>query len=169
MSFKSIGDVICKIRKYVPKKMSRSDEAILKILLAIAGKYGKWYAVPFQLTILKILKKRYDINISLRNLNYRLSYLEMNGWFDRRRRFVQDKWGRYHGRSTLFLLSLKTKRFLRGMIKQSLIWGKWFHKEFSAMLSQVEPKIRETIVADAEQLEKWKRWASQMAENHAVS
>lgn len=167
MSFKSLGSCIPRISKYLPKNMSRSDEAILKILVAIAGKYGKWYAVPFQRTILKILRKRYDIDISLRALNYRLAYLEINGWFDRRRRFVQDEQGKYRGRSTLFLLSQKTKRFLRGMMKQGLIWAKWFKKDFFHIFSQVDEDVRTSIVADAAQLEKWKSWAGRMSEQSA--
>lgn len=81
--------------------------SIFQTLIYLSSKYGKKYCYPSQDKIVEILSKFYKVDISRRSLNRWLRYLEDEGYFERRRRITMGDDGRFHFRSTIYILKGK--------------------------------------------------------------
>lgn len=94
--------------------------AIAKTLLAIAKKYEKGYCYPSQRHILRLLRQRQWIDISLRTLNRYLKEMEEEGYFSRVRRLRCGQGGKIVFCSTLYKLGGK----LFNWVYKEVSWGK---------------------------------------------
>ena len=114
-----ISKVVRKVlpRRYTPKNLSRLDEAILKTLAILQHHNGKkWVAIP-QATLCLLLQRYYKLRCSRRTLNYHLAALEQRGYIKRIRRVRNGKGGKLQPLPTIYELTAKAKRFLKGLYK----------------------------------------------------
>lgn len=95
-------------------------EGIAKTLLAVAKKYEKAYCYPSQKHILRLLKKRHWIEISIRTLNRYLREMEDEGYFSRVRRLRCGEGGKIVFCSTLYKIGGK----LFNWAYKEVSWGK---------------------------------------------
>ncbi len=92
----------------------RPDLLILSALSSIAGRAGRGYAFPSQDTLCDILAK-FGRQMSRRTLNRHLNALVRQGWIKRVRRHQADKVRGMVFRSTLYTLSRRALRWLKGL------------------------------------------------------
>ncbi len=90
------------------------DLMILSALSSIAGRAGKGYAFPSQDTLCNILDK-FGRKMSRRTLNRHLNSLVRAGWIKRTRRHQADPVRGMTFRSTLYTLTRRSLRWLKGL------------------------------------------------------
>ncbi len=78
--------------------------SICQTIIYLSSKNGKKYCFPSQAKLLELLKTYYQVDISRRTLNRALKYLEGLGYFERRRRISKGADGRFHFKSTLYVI-----------------------------------------------------------------
>lgn len=81
--------------------------SIFQTLIHLSRKYGKKYCYPSQDKIIELLKKYHKVELSRRSLNRWLRYLEDAGYFERKRRITMGDDGRFHFRSTVYIIKGK--------------------------------------------------------------
>lgn len=81
--------------------------SVCQTLIYLSSKNGKSYCFPSQTKLLELLEKYYEVAVSRRTLNRCLKYMEEKGFILRRRRITKSVDGRYHFKSTLYLMKKK--------------------------------------------------------------
>jgi hypothetical protein len=114
------------LRGYLPTRPSVGREGILKTLAAFCGQNKKGYCSTSQEVLLKQLKKFYKFSLHLRMLNYHLKYLERYGWIRRIRRLSRSPRGELVTLTTLYIITEKCMRYLKGMYKFGRRIATWF-------------------------------------------
>jgi len=137
------------------------DSCILQTLLACQAKSGKRYCFPSQDKILELLKTHYGIERTRRWLNYRLRYLQDNGFIKRVRRIKRNGVGTLTFRSTLYFLTKKTFLFfsrLAGfLVRCGIKVRKWWEEKKPAPVSQPGPAMEEVSTPPPEVQKKYIR------------
>ena len=125
------------------KQLNYFDLCILETLLACQVKFGKNYSYPSQDTILSLLQSHHGVIRSRRWLNYRLRYLEDQGFIKRVRRIKRNRYGLLCFRSTLYWLKktawalfLKSANLYE---RAKLKVKRWWEQKKPAPVSQPEP------------------------------
>ena len=128
-------------------KLNSFDQYILNVLLSCQVKYGKNYSYPSQTTILSLLQSHYGITRSRRWLNYRLRYLEDNGFIKRVRRIKAGPAGILIIRSTMYWLGRSAYQVFSKtaslLSRAKLKIKKWWEQKKPAPVSQPEPADEE--------------------------
>ena len=104
------------------KRLSRSDECIMKTIFSISTKYHKTYCNPKLSTLQKILYDRYKIKIAERTLRLHLRILEAKQYLIVRKKVTRLKSGQILGMPNLYFVTRKMRNFLKGIVKQTAIW-----------------------------------------------
>ena len=125
--------------------MLSKKEAIIFVLLGLARNHNKTYCFPSQRTILRLLKKFYQVTISRRHLNRILKILEAEGILERIRRLRKGIEGKivfcstlYKFKGKLFNLLFKMKNRLNGLFSFFRV-PKWSH--YKTKGRQRSPKL----------------------------
>jgi hypothetical protein len=84
--------------------------SLFQTLIHLSRKYGKKYCYPSQDKIVELLKKYHKVELSRRSLNRWLRYLEDEGYFERKRRITMGDDGRFHFKSTIYIIKGKMFR-----------------------------------------------------------
>ena len=89
--------------------IDRKDAAILAVIKGLAVRFNSTYSKPRQITILKLLKDRYGIEMCRRTLCYRLAALDALKITQRFRRHYKRADGQLVLRSTAYYVSVVAK------------------------------------------------------------
>jgi hypothetical protein len=118
---------------YQKVNVKQFDEKILTTLLAIQERYNKPYSFPSQEKILALCHQYYGISRCKRTLNYRLKYLEQQGFIVRKKRIKRLRNGTLKLATTLYFLTTKAYsyiknlcRFVTRILKRRPSWVKQF-------------------------------------------
>lgn len=114
--------------------------SICQTLIYLSSRNGKSYCFPSQAKLLELLEKYYQVVVSRRTLNRCLKYMEDMGYFQRRRRITKSIDGRYHFKSTLYMI--KKKIFKMAIQFSALIKNGPYWKDIS---KPAEPQIPGTV------------------------
>jgi len=95
--------------------MTKTHEAILKMLAGFQRTFGKDYCRPPQRLMLKRLKEFHGIEISLRTLNRRLKELREWGYLWKIVRHVRGHGIKMVCRATAYYLLEKTRKYFLGL------------------------------------------------------
>ena len=95
--------------------MTKTHEAILKMLAGFQRTFGKNYCRPPQRLMLKRLKEFHGIEISLRTLNRRLKELREWGYLWKIVRHTRGKGIKMVCRATAYYLLEKTRKYFFGL------------------------------------------------------
>lgn len=126
------------------------DWAICQAFHHLGNKFNKGYVLVSQEKLIKLLRKHYDVSISLRTLNYHLRKLENEGFISRKQRHARDKNGHIKFATTLTTLkkNLYSAIFKIGhsLHRAGLKLKKWIKKP----TLPPAPQVREVEKADFE-------------------
>jgi len=95
--------------------MTKTHEAILKMLAGFQRTFGKDYCRPPQRLMLKRLKEFHGIEISLRTLNRRLKELREWGYLWKIVRHIRGKGVKMVCRATAYYLLEKSRKYFLGL------------------------------------------------------
>lgn len=95
--------------------MTKTHEAIVKMLAGFQRTFGKNYCRPTQRLMLDKLKKYHGIEISLRTLNRRLKELREWGYMWKIVRHIRGKGIKMVCRATAYYLLEKTRKYFLGL------------------------------------------------------
>ena len=95
--------------------MTKTHEAILKMLAGFQRTFGKDYCRPPQRLMLKRLKEFHGIEISLRTLNRRLKELREWGYLWKIVRHIRGKGVKMVCRATAYYLLEKARKYFLGL------------------------------------------------------
>ena len=130
------------------KRLSRSDECIMKIIYSISTKYHKTYCNPKLDTIIEILQTRYHIRIKQRTLRWHMRILEAKKYIVVRKKVTRLRTGQILGMPNIYFVTHKLRKFIKGIIKQSAIWVaketilmKDLFKKFDKLTIEITEKV----------------------------
>jgi len=98
--------------KGIMSNLTKTQEAILRILISLQGKYNKNYVFPTQKRILELLEAYYGIKIHRRALCYALADLQRREIISRLRRIKKNINGGLIFQSTLYFLKSNAYKML---------------------------------------------------------
>ena len=91
--------------------------SIAQTLIALSSKKSLRYCYPSQETLLLLLRKYHQVEISRRTLNRHLKIMEDLGLIERRRRITKGPHGRPLFNSTLYILRKRIFKIAAGFMK----------------------------------------------------
>ena len=132
----------------IPVKFDYSMSCIIQSFAYLMATNNKDYCYPSQGKILEILKEHYNVEISLRSLNYKLKYLEEKGYIHRIRRIKKDRLGRITYNSTIYRFARKAFKIIKNAFFNVQSTMKKFYRFWNSCcmrtkVKNVEPKYLE--------------------------